>query len=246
MGETIINIGGVSVYTLGLLTSFCYLWGTYVFYKKAIEAHFENEAILDMIVLGAFWGFLGARISFVILNLPIFLGHWSRVFLLTNYPGLDRWGFFVGLILGIYWIARKQKYKLLDLLDLAVLGLLSGLSLFWAGLCLIVFRWSELVLGLVNLLALVLFWDLEKKYRLIGWYRAQKTSAKSGFVSGFGLCIVGLFYWLEMVMMRTMTGVGGIWVVMLIVLGLTIVYIRSGRVLKDDINSLKIWKKTKK
>lgn len=243
MSDTVINLGGVPVYMLGLLVTFCFLWGGFVFYKKSIEAHFDDEAILDMIVLGAFWGFLLSRLGFVLSHLTLFWGHWTRVFLLTNYPGLDRWGFLVGLFLGLYWLTRKMKYKFLDLLDLACLGVLSGMSLFWVGLSLVLFRWQHILIGSLLFFGFLLFWNLEKSYRLIGWYRAQRTSARSGFVSGFGLTFLGLLFGLEQVIYRSVSVRSVIWVTVMVVSGLLLVYIRSGRVLNEDINSLKIWKK---
>ena len=246
MEDAIINLGGVPVYVLGLLATFCFLWGAFVFYKKSVEAHFEDEAILDMIVLGAFWGFILSRLGFILTHISMFLGHWSRVFLLNNYPGLDRWGFWTGLLLGLYFLSRRMKYKFLDLLDMACLGILSGMSLFWVGLSLVAFQWQFVLIGVLLFLGFLLFWSLEKKYRLIEWYRAQRTSARSGFVSGFSLAYLGLVFGVELIIYISVSVWPIVWMAIMVVTGLLLVYIRSGRVWSEDINSLKIWKKKTK
>jgi len=246
MTDTVINMAGISIYGKGLLVVFCYLWGSYIFYKKAIESHFEGDSILDIIVLGAFWGFLFARLFFVIVNIGTFWNHWSRVFLLTNYPGLDRWGLLVGIVLALYRVSKKLKYRFVDLLDYITLGVIATNSLYWTGINLIRFSWLTVLLGILMFIGFVFFWYIETRYRLIGWYRAQKNSAKSGFVSGFGLAFLGLSFLLELFLYGNMKMSSLIWVLLMVVTGLILVYIRSGRVLSDDINSLKIWKKIKK
>lgn len=246
MNDLVFNVGGFSLYATGMLVVFSFLWGSFVFYKKAIETHLETEAVLDMIVLGAFWGFMVARVGYLVLHLGIFWKHWSRLFLLVNYPGLDGWGFLIGLILGVCWVVKKNKYKYIDVMDLLGLGVLSGASLFWVGFNLINFGWQYLLCGILLFIGFLCFWDLEKKYRLIGWYRAQKTSAKSGFVAGFSLVYLNLVFVLGKILLQRMTLVAGLWSAVLVVIGLSLVYIRSGRVWTDDINSLMIWKKKTK
>lgn len=246
MIDYVFNIGGVSVYGLGILISFCYLWGSYVFYKKATEEHFGEESILDIIVLSAFWGFIFGRIGFVLLHMGVFWKHFSRILLIFNYPGVDRWGALIGMVLASLWIANKMKYKFLDLMDCFALGLLAGSSFFWVGISLIGFKWQFVVLGVVFFVSYLVFWQLSKTYRLIDWYRASRTSARSGFISGFSIFVLGVLFLLEVLLLSKLNLVTAIWSFVLIVLGLVMVYIRSGRVLKEDINSLKIWKKIKK
>lgn len=246
MIDYVFNIGGVSIYGLGILISFCYLWGAFVFYKKAIEEHFGEEPLLDIIVLSAFWGFIFGRIGYVLLHMDIFWKHFSRILLIFNYPGVDRWGALIGMILGALWVANKMKYKFVDLLDCLALGVLAGNSFFWVGISIIGFRWQFVVLGILYFLMYVVFWHLSKTYRLIDWYRAARTSARSGFVSGFSVFVLGAVFLLEVLMLSKLNLVVVLWSLLLIVLGLVMVYIRSGRVLKEDINSLKIWKKIKK
>ncbi len=242
MGETI-AVSNFMIYTLGLVVFFVYLWGGFVFYKKAIESHIEDNVALDIVVLSAFWSFILGRISFVLTHLESFAGHWSRIFLLVNYPGIERWGALIGIILAVFYIVKKKKGKYFDYYDLAALGVLSGSAFFWVGLNFINFYWQNLVIAGVNFLGFLWFWQLEKTYRHISWYRGSKTFAKSGFVSGFTLVFLGASFVLENILFR---GFGAFNVVLMFILfigGMVLVYIRSGRLLADDLKSINIWNK---
>lgn len=242
----VLLVSGLAIYTLGLIAVLSYLWGSFVFFKKSREAHFEDNLLLDMIVVSAFWSFMMGRVFYVILNLGVFWNHWSRVFLLSAYPGLDRWGSVIGILVGGFLIMRKKKGKYVDLTDLLSLGFLSGASVFWMSFNLIKFSWQSVLLGAVYLVAFIVLWQLESTYRLISWYRGPKTSARSGFVSGFTLSFLGLVNFLESWIHKNRS-VGSLTLsIGLFVVGLVVVYIRSGRVLVDDINSLKIWNKKSK
>ncbi len=239
-------VSGISVYTLGLVAVFCFLWGSFVFYKKTEESHFEQEAVLDTIVLSAFWAFIVGRLGFVLFNMADFYKHWTRIFLLVNYPGMNRWGILLGLVLGVLLLVRKKKGKYLDYLDLATLGYFSGVAFFWLGINFISFYYQNIVIALFNFGVFLWFWKLEKTYRLISWYRASKSFAKSGFVSGFGLLAMGFGYLLERALYRQIVLTDILLSLGLLICGVALVYIRSGRILVDDINLLKPWNKKSK
>lgn len=242
MGE-VINISSVSIYILGLVTVFCFLWGAFLFYKKAVESHLEEEMIFDSVVLSAFWAFIVGRASFVLTHLPSFWGHPMRVFLLVNFPGVERWGVVGGLALGLGLMIRKKKGKYLDIYDLATLGYTGATAFFWVGINFIRFYWQNLALALLNFVFFVVFWRVEKTYRLFVWYRGSKSSAKSGLVTGFGLSALAVSFLVEKIIFGFFDFGVGLWVVLLFITGLVIVYIRSSRLLTDDIKFLKLWNK---
>lgn len=239
----VILISGYSIYTLGLVSVFSFLWGSYVFFKKAREAHFDDSTLLDIVVVGAFWSFIVGRIFYIFLNMATFWNRWSRVLLLSSYPGVNHWGSIVGILIGGYFIVRKKKDKYIDLIDLMSLGLLSGASVFWMGLNFIRLSWQNIFLSVLYLLMFVFMWQVESTYRFISWYRGSKNSARSGFVSGITLSFVGAINFLESLIFRNRSVSGVLLSAILFVMGLVVVYIRSGRVLSDDINSLKTWNK---
>ena len=235
MNEAVIRINDLSIYGFGLLTVFSFLWGSFVYYKKAVEAHFEDFHILDSIVMSAFWAFIVGRLAYVALNMSTFWNHFPRVMLLTNYPGLDRWGAIMGISLGLFFLVRRVKGRFLDWFDFTSLGILSGGAIFLSGLFLLTTSWVYLILALIQLLLFLLFWNVEDKYRTYGWYRGKRTSSRSGLISGFTISFLGVAYILERLILRQISWGSMAWGGLLLVGGLVLVYIRSGRTVAEDI-----------
>ena len=238
MNEAIIRINNIPVYGFGLLAVIAYLWGSFIFFKKANESHFENRSILDSVVLSAFWGFIIGRIVFAILNIGMFWNHLPRLFLLTNYPGLDRFGVILGIAFGLWLCLRKIKVKFMDWFDLTTLGISAGTAIFLAGLAILAFMWQYIVLALIYLLVFIYFWNVEERYRTFAWYRNNKTSARSGFVAGFSISLWGLLFLVEKIMTVSYYWPIGLWSGILFVGGLVLVYIRSGRTITEDLKNI--------
>lgn len=241
-----VNIGGINLYLTGLIVSVSFLWGAFVFYKKSLENHLDEGLVLDIIVLMGFWGFIFGRIGFVLLNLGIFVKHWGRVFMLTSYPGLDRWFVILGFILALLLLVKKRRHKYFDFLDSFALGYLASLSIYWPLSLIMNFNYQGLALSLWFFVTFVLLWGVESKYRFFEWYRGARTSARTGFVFGVSTILVGLSYLLEHFLYNFSFD---LWVMILslalFVIGLVMVYIRSGRLLEEDLPIFKKWKKTK-
>ena len=235
MNEAILRINNVPIYGFGVLSVFSFLWGSFVYYKKASQSHFDDRVVLDSVVLSAFWGFILGRIAYAVLNFHIFVDHWSRLFLLTNYPGLDRFGVIAGIALGLWLCIRKIKAKFIDWFDLAAPGLAAGISIFFAGLSVLAFMWQFVLMAFLFLTVFIYFWNVEEKYRTFSWYRNNKTSARSGYISGLFLCFLGLLFLIEKIIMNNLIWQNWLWSGLLFVGGIILVYIRSGRVLSEDI-----------
>jgi len=238
MNEAILRISSIPVYGFGLLVVFAFLWGSFVFFKKARESHYEDKAILDSVVLSAFWGFIIGRVIFAVLNSSMFWNHWSRLLLLTNYPGIDRFGAVAGVAFGLWLCLRKIKEKFLDWLDLVALGVFAGTAIFYSGLAVLSFMWQFVVLALIFLFTFVYFWNVEKRYRTFDWYKNKRTSARSGFISGALISFWGLFYLVEKLLIVDFVWQVGVWSGVLFVGGLVLVYIRSGRTVADDLKTI--------
>ena len=230
----IFKVNSFAIYSFSLLVVMSFLWGSFIYYKKAIESHFEEIPVLDSLVFIGFWSFVWGRIIFMFMNLSVFKDHWLRVFFLKDYPGLSHWGLIVGLLLGLYLATKDIKAKYMDWLDLVMLGFLGGLPIYFVGLSFISFKWHFLVASLVLAFIFSFAWKAENEYRTYSWYRYKKTQAKSGFLSGFGIIVFGLVnllsqFWGQKSVVDIIFGS------ILIVTGIVLVYIRSGRTLREDI-----------
>ena len=113
---------------------------------------------------------------------------------MTNYPGMDQYGVVIGIALGTWLCVRKNKGKFFDWFDFIALGVSSGTSVFLAGLSILAFVWQYIVLAFMYLFVFIYFWNIEGKYRTFEWYRNKKTSAKSGFITGFSLTMWGILF----------------------------------------------------
>jgi hypothetical protein len=81
----------------------------------------------------------------------------------------------------------------------------------------------------------VYFWRAEETYRVLEWYRNNKTSARSGYITGLSISVWGVLFLAEHLLNRSLSWQSGVWSGVLFVGGLVLVYIRSGRTVKDDI-----------
>ncbi|HCQ31124.1 TPA: hypothetical protein DIU27_01915 [Candidatus Collierbacteria bacterium] len=236
MNDAIYRIGNISIYGFGLLATISFLWGSFVFFKKAIDSHFEEFHVLDGIVMSAFWAFIVGRLSFVMLNITTFWDHLPRIFLFSNFPGIDKWGVILGAYLGIFWTARRVRAKFMDWFDLASLGILAGTAVFFAGLACLAYSWQYGLFACAYLLVFILAWNAEDKYRTFGWYKSNKTSSRSGLITGLTISTWGLLSLVETLLVFRQFSIGSnLWSVFLFVGGIVLVYIRSGRTATEDI-----------
>lgn len=234
MDEMIFKVNSFAIYSLSLIVVASFLWGSFVFYKKAIESHFEELPVLDAVVFIAFWSFISGRMLFFFMNMSMFKDHWTRIFFLKDYPGLSQWGIIVGIFFGLYLALKNLKAKYIDWLDLVILGLLGGLPIYFACLGLVDFNWYNLVIAIVLAFVFGFLWRAENDYRTYSWYRYKRTQARTGFLSGAGLVVFGVLNLVLLVFSKPSlveTLLGSI----SIVAGVMIVYIRSGRTIKEDI-----------
>lgn len=241
-----VNLYGINVYMLGLFSVLSFLWGAFVFYKKAVESHFEENLVLDLVVLAAFWGFIFGRLGYVISNLDLFIKHWGRVFMLSSYPGIERWSVVFGIVLSIWYGLRKRKAKVFDVFDLFSLGFFAGASVFWSLVSFLRFSWQNVFISFVNIGIFVLLWRAEEKYRFFSWYKGAKNSTRTGFVFGCAVSLTGISYLGERVIFWGFRfDKELLWSFFCFVIGVLIVYIRSGRLLADDLAIIKKWRKIK-
>lgn len=244
MQSVLLTIQGASVYTLSAFVFLAFLWSAFVFYKKSVEYHENEDVIFNAILLMGILSFVFARGWYVASNLSWFVGHWIRVFFMKEYPGMSGWGVVVGVLVAVLFLVRKTKKDLYKLLDLASLGLSAGIPIVFAAKGALVTE-SVVVFGLFSaelakglLLALWFFflWWAEGEYRTFEWYRFRKTQARTGFVTGvfmFGFGLINLL--VELLIHRN-----HLWSVYLgiVVVGVLVVYIRSERRVKKDFELL--------
>lgn len=235
MGDVVVRINVFTIYGYSLVLALSFLWGAFIFYKKANEAHFDDLAVLDTVVLSGFWSLVFGRIVFVFLHLGTFWNNLARVLFLRNYPGLDHWGLLLGLLTVIWYMARKSSRKFFDWMDLVAMSVVSAMGIFFAGLTILNFTWQTGVISIVSALMFIYLWRAERSYRIYNWYKNRRTEARPGYLTGVSLS----FYGLIGMVMSYISVPRLLWAIivngLLFVSGFVLVYIRSGRVLSDDL-----------
>ncbi len=234
MNGVLVQFNQLSIYLLSLILVMSFLWGAFVFYKKSAESYLDEVVILDVIVLMAFWGLVMGRLAQVALIPSVFWGNWIRILQINNYPGINYWGALLGMIVTLWITSKKYKLKFFDLYDFLSLGLVSGISWYLALSSFLKFSIIGGALAIVYGLLFFWLWKMEKDYRTFAWYRAKKNQAKSGLIGGLVLSIIG-FTEILFQIGRGLNLIQLFGAVVLIVGGVILVYIRSGRTVKDDL-----------
>lgn len=128
MLPVITTTGPFALTSFGLFMALALLVGAFVVWRLANVYDLDPEKTLDIIFLTFFSGLLGARLSYVILNLSEF-GSPLKIILLNRYPGLIFWGGFILASFALIYLSRRLNLSFWILADLVTAGLFAGLSI---------------------------------------------------------------------------------------------------------------------
>src|SRR5689334_1889698 len=110
------TIGPIQIHSFSVMLILAFLFGVWLARKRAPKFGFDPGKISDASMLALFAGVLGARVLFILQELPYYLSHRDELFSL-QFQGLTSFG---GLLFGFfaYWFfAWRQKRALRDVLD---------------------------------------------------------------------------------------------------------------------------------
>src|SRR3989344_2862437 len=125
MFPVLLSIGNFPVSSFGLFLAMGIFTGAFAVWRISRGYDLDAEKILDLVFLTVGFGFLFARISFVLSNLAIF-DSFLKIFFLNRYPGLSFWGGFLGSLIALWWFSRKLKIPYLQAADFAMTGFFLG------------------------------------------------------------------------------------------------------------------------
>lgn len=202
MWPTLFSLGPLKITTSGVILAVTFFLTAFWIWKRGKEEHFEEETLMDMVILVSLTGFIFARLVFVLLNLKIFPS-FGPAFQLINYPGFSWFGGLIGGLIAFVLFVRFKKWDFFLLADLITPPLvlaqsLGNLANFFAGSFYgkettlpvgLVFPGLEkprhptqLYLFLLYLLFLKLLFKIEKEYRFYNWYQGKRREAAPGLV----------------------------------------------------------------
>lgn len=214
MWPTLFQWGPFQLKTLTLFVIVALVVTAFTFWRKCREEHYSEEEIFDGFLLSGVFGFIGARVVFVLLN----LGQWGltplKWFDLANYPGLTFTG---GMVVAAWYLrrfAQKKRWDVFEVLDYWVTAVVTGLTIFSVGLFFdgsffgtaTNLPWGIVFPGVFDrhhplqlywaAFYVLLAWYLTKveyRYRTYNWYRAGRNTAQTGFLTSTALIFWGLF-----------------------------------------------------
>lgn len=124
MYPILFQLGPVPIYSYGFFLALAFLVGTFVIWKEGRKKNFDEEKVLDFILISILGGLLVGRILFVGFNWELFATNLTAIVLFWNIPGFYGLGIVVGsLISGVLYL-RKQRWPIFDVYNITVIGLL--------------------------------------------------------------------------------------------------------------------------
>ena len=119
------TIGPIQIHSFSVMLILAFLFGVWIARKRAPKFGFDPGKISDASMLALFAGVIGARLLFILQELPYYLQHRNELFSL-QFQGLTSFGGLLGG-LGAYWyFAWRQKRSLRDVLDVVAPSALLG------------------------------------------------------------------------------------------------------------------------
>lgn len=180
MFPTLIQIGPIVISSLGFFSVLGYFFGSFLIWKKAKEENFEEEKIMDAIILVGLSSLVTSRLWFV-------LSHWQKLnssinslFDFIGKPGMSWFGALLGGTIILKLISKQNKWDFFRVADFSTYGLNLALVLISFGLFLDGngFIWESITL----LLFFRLLYYFDRNYRTYNWYKNKRGEAAPGFL----------------------------------------------------------------
>lgn len=128
MYPVLLNLAGLPIATYGVFLGLASILGFFVVWRLTLVYELDREKMLDLSLISLIFGFIFARIFFILQNLQSF-NDISKMVLVNLYPGLFLWGGVIGTTLAIYFFSSKFKLNFWQLADFAIVALFLGLSI---------------------------------------------------------------------------------------------------------------------
>jgi len=123
-----INLGPMPIHTYGVMIVVSFIAGMWLVQRRAKLYGFKPDKVLDMGFWGLIAGVLGARIAFILQELPYYLKHQSELYSL-QFSGLTSFGGEILAVIAIVLWARRNKFGIVAILDLAAPGYILGYAI---------------------------------------------------------------------------------------------------------------------
>ena len=185
MLPVLFSAGPVTFYTFGFFLAVGFFLAAFIVWRRLKDLGFKEEKIIDGIIVSTAAGLLVSRL------VGTSFGHW---FLVGQSSGFSFLGGLAGVILGLFWFCRRQKWDFWRVADEAAFGILpffflAQLGAFFDGtgqgrptnMPWGIFFPGSLVrrhpISLLMAIFLFLIWvfllKIERQWRTWSWYKSQ-------------------------------------------------------------------------
>lgn len=128
MLPVLFTVGSFPIHTWGLLLMLGFLLGTWRAAKNAPRYNFTAEDVWDVSLISLFGGIVGARLAFVLQNIPHFSQNPGEIFAIWTGGMTSFGGFFLGIAAGMI-ACRVKGMSGWDMADLAAPSMAIGYCL---------------------------------------------------------------------------------------------------------------------
>lgn len=118
MRPVLFEIFGFPIYSYGVMILLAVLIAVWIANRRAEQFGISREFVSNAATWGLLFGVLGARVVFVLQELPYYLQHRDELFSL-RFAGLTSFGGLLFGFLAIAVCAKRARVNLLDFMDLA-------------------------------------------------------------------------------------------------------------------------------
>ncbi|TSC54161.1 MAG: phosphatidylglycerol:prolipoprotein diacylglycerol transferase [Microgenomates group bacterium LiPW_16] len=126
MYPILFSIGPVKIYSFGVFLVLAAIAGSFEVWREGRSLKFDEEKLLDLILIEAIAGLAGARIYYLILHFEDFGFNPFSWFLIFHFPGLSFLGAIIGGLIGAFIFAKKTGWSFCQIGDFLVLGVSLG------------------------------------------------------------------------------------------------------------------------
>lgn len=117
MKPILFSFGDIHLYSYGLSIVIGVLLSVFLMRRRALKEGFPKpDDVSDMAFTVLVWGFLGARLFYVVQNFPYYLAHPFKILALWE-GGLIFYGGAISAFLGLILMTRKRKWSFWKVLD---------------------------------------------------------------------------------------------------------------------------------
>ena len=125
MDRVAIDLGPIQIYWYSIFIFIGLIVGCLVIFQEAKQREIDEDFLINLIFNSIIFGFIGARLYFVLFNLGYYLENPIEISEIWN-GGLAIHGGIIAALIFIVYYCKKHDVNILKMLDIIVVGLIIG------------------------------------------------------------------------------------------------------------------------